>query len=522
VSYLSTELAEVVGNVKSELIAQMKEELYAGFKNTPTSTTPVGPYGHGPSGIFNQVGQDPKVFSAILSPLPGLIADLPVLNAMDDAGTQFGGLDQEFFSCLTGVTQGAADLFSNQPTTACADGARGGLMKVCTLVSGFGRYRFAPNAPVELFRSGRRASIADPIALRLMNFGPGLGGPGGSASFGVPTTALSSTNALLNELARRMLEMGVTAQRFMARRVFSGTPLNNNGEARDITGMDIHINQGNKVDAFTSNICTALDSVLLNFGYNSVNGPSTGYDIQRFADSMIQQLDWNTRRMGLGPQWVGKIVVRPELWDEATKVINVRQYQEVLLQANVFTNARVVIDPNDALQLRNAMRENFVWPLRGRAIPVIIDDGITEQTPVTASQLTLSGSYSSDMYFVNYEGASVPTTYWKFFDHRNENSAALEKLTANQSFTSDGGMFRWYVNHKNGCVDLTIDFSPRLIVRCPQICGRIQNVAYLPVAHVRAVDPTSSYFADGGRTTGQSPTFYAPWSISSPTSSGLS
>lgn len=513
---LASEVTEVANSIKAELIASLKQEIMGGTRNDPTSSTPVGPYGHGPAGLFNQPGQDDRVFSAIIGLTGGLINDLPVFNAMDDSGTQFGGLDSEFFSTVTGVTQGAADLFANQPTAACADGARAGLMKVCTLVSGFGRYRFSPNMPVEIFRAGRRASLVDPIALRLMN------SPLMEQRFGTPSTALSSTNTLLNELARRMYELGITAQRFMAKRVYIGSPVNNNGEARDITGLDIHINAGNKIDAFTSNLCTALDSNLLDFNYNAVNGPSTAFDIQRFADQMLFWLDWNSKRMGLDAQWQGKIALRPELWDEITKVINIRQYFEVMAQSNLFTNARVLVDPNDALALRNQMRESLMWPLRGRMIPVIVDDGITEQTPVTTPKLTLSGSYASDIYFVNYSAAGVPTTYWKYFDHQNENAASLEALTAKQTFTSDNGMFRWYVNFRNGCIDLTIDFSPRLIVRCPQLCGRIQNVAYIPVQHVRSSDPTSSYFADGGRTEGQNPTFYAPWSLNTPTRTGLS
>lgn len=500
----------------SELQAAAKEQaasLVAAQKNTPTSTTPVGPYGHGPNGLFNQVAQDPQVFSAILGPIQGLISEIPVYNAMDDTGSNsFGGFDQEFFSTITGVTQGALETFANQPTADCADGARGGLMKVCTLVSSFGRYRFAPNAPVSIFRAGRLQFSADPIALKLMNMPL-------DASFGSPATASKLTgSALINELARRIFEMGLSAQRFMGKRVYSGTPANNNGEARDITGMDVHINAANKIDAYTSNVCTAMNSELYDFGFNDVAGST--YDIQAYAEMMIAVLDFKVRHEGLDNNWNGWIVMRPEAWEVVSRVVSVRQFNEALTQMGNFNNGRLVVDGTDALTMRNEMRAGLYWPLRGRNIPVIIDDGITEQTVVTSPKLTQTGSWASDIYFVSKDVlGGIPTTYWKYLDHRNENSVALERLVGTQSFTSDGGIFRWYINHKNGCVDLTVDFSPRLIVRTPQICGRIQNVAYMPMVHFPSSDPTSSYFLDGGRTTGTAGTsFYAPWSTSAPTS----
>lgn len=490
---------------------QRFEEMQLGQKNTPTSLVPVGPYGHGQGGLFSQAGSDNRVFSAIMGNQPGLINRIPVFNAandMPDGQSMFGGTDAEFFTTITGVTQGALETFANQPTTKCADGPRAGLMKVCTLVSGFGRFRFSPNAPVNIFDAGRRRDILDPVALQLMN-SPIMN------KFGVPSAAgtANSRNALVNELAKRMFEMGVSISRFMAPRVYIGTPANNNGEARDITGLDIHINVNNKRDAYTQNLCTAMNSDIKDFNFNLVH--RNVVDIQAYAEAIVAWLDWNVRHQGLGENWDGVIALRPELWEEISKVIAIRQYNEVIAQGIAVNGANAVLNLNvDAatmLNMRNQLRSGLRWPLRGREIEVVLDEGITEVTPNQNANLQ-PGQYASDIYFVPMRVlGGIPVTYWKFFDHTNGNSEDLARMAGNSTFTSDGGLFRWYVNFKNGCIDWTVDWSPRLLMLTPQIAARIQNVAYQPLQHFRSADPASSYFANGGRLNSPTTQFYTAY-----------
>lgn len=489
--------------------------IQVGKRHDPT-IGPGGFYGHGTGGMFAATAQDNAVFSAITLPIGGLIDRLPIRQSQDDRGAngQFGGVDNEFFSTITGVTKGAAETFSNQPTEKCADGARAGLMKVCTLVSGFARYRFSPESPINLFDAGRRRDHCDPDTLRVMNM------PMMRQMFGVPTQAASENNWLYNELSRRLYEMSVSISRFMADRVYIGNPVNNSGERRDITGMDIHIQSGNKRDAYTMNLCTAMNAEIMDFGYNLATG--TTYDIQRYAEHMIAVLDWKVSHQGLGPRWNGVIAMRPEQWDEIVRTITLRQYLSVIATANAMagsTKLQVNVDARVAREQEDQMRTELWWPLRGRRIPIVLDDGITEVTPNEAGALS-SGQYAADIYFVPESVlGSVPVAYWKYYDHNNGNSQSLARLAgADATMTSDNGQFRWYFNFKNGCLDWTIDWSPRLIMRTPQISGRIQKVAYEPLSHFPSYKPDSSYFVDGGRHTTPIDQFYTQWSPTTPVS----
>lgn len=479
-----------------------------GQKNDPTSLTPVGPYAHGQFGLFSNPGQDAAVFSTILLPVEGIAGVLPVLNDADDSDGRYGGLQAEFFTLITGVTEGS-EAFSDQPTEDCADGARAGLLKSGTIVSTYGRYRHSPNAPISLFRAGQRESIADPLTLRLMNV------PQGGA-FGTPTQIASFQNTVNNELAKRLLELAVSMRRFIAPRVYTGTPANNNGEARDITGLDLHVNTGNKVDAYTGQVLTAANSDIKDFGFDLVNG--NGRDIMRYLEAMLAFLNDKSTRQGLG-MWDGVIAMRRDAFEEIVKVVPIRAYHELHAEMARFTNSRLNVDAMSALNARNDMRDNRWLPLRGRRISVVIDDGIDEDDVTTNGNL-IAGQYACDIYFIPLRvlGGSVPVTYWKMFDHTNEQAESIvRRLGVTSTFTSDGGFFRWYVNFKNGCVDMTVDWSPRLIMRTPQLAGRIQNVAYEPLQHFADYDPDSSYFTDGGRTNSSPQSYYLPWSISTPT-----
>lgn len=487
--------------------------LQTGQRNDPT-IGPGGPYNHGAGGLFSAAGQDNAVFSAIIMPVGGLIDVLPVRNAQDDSGQSFGGNDQEFFSTITGVTQGAAETFANQPTEKCADGARAGLMKVCTLVSGFARYRFSPSSPVSLFDAGRRRDVADPDTLRLMNL------PMMRGLFGVPTTVSSEENWLMNEFARRSAEMAVSISRFMVNRTYIGSPSNNSGERRDIAGIDLHVASGNKRDAYTMNLCTAMDSEIFDFGYDKVNG--SGRDIQKYAEHMLAKLDWKVVHQGLGSRWDGVIVMRPEQWDEVVKTIQLRQYLDAIETANAMAGTTKITLNAEAAQIRAAqddMRENLYWPLRGRRVPVVLDDGITEVTPNETGSLR-AGQYAADIYFIPLRVlGNIPVTYWKYFNHDNTNSATLAQMAGAQAtMTTDGGQFRWYFNFKNGCLDWTVDWSPRLLMRTPQIAGRIQKVAYEPLSHFQSFNPSSSYFVNGGRISGPTQNYYTEWSPTTPVS----
>lgn len=485
-----------------------------GGKNDP-SLSPSPPYGHGSGGLFNIPETNDGVFSAFISTLAGAVGSIPVIQTDPtggpDVGEEFGGYDAEFDSMITGITAGALDDFANQPTTECNDYPEGGLMKVCTIVNTRGRFG-AKIRELSVERAGQLSSRLDPTWLRIINQSPGL-----AAFLEVPSNVPSIGATLVNELARRMYETSMSFSRMFAPRVWIGTPANNNGQRRDIVGLDIHINENNKRDYRQNALCTAANSVVRNFGFNDVDA-APKYLVEQMEECEYQAVEWNGGRMGLGPI-DGFVYMRPEMWRRVSAIWPVQKLFDGLREMAHFTQGRVMVDGMTMFNERNSMRANPAIQLNGRTYGVKLDDTMPQLTPNTNANLS-PGQYASDIVFVPMTVmGGLPVTFWQYFRHANANAEALASIVGGGfTFTTDNGMFRWYVNFKNGCINLNFKFNPQLKVKTPMVAWRLTNVKVSPVSHQRSWDPSSAYFADGGvtNTDNLNEQYYSSWGGNTP------
>lgn len=508
---LAEQLARLGGRQKEALPG-----MGMGFKNNPT-VTPTGPYAHGNGGLFSVPGQQPQIFSVMMLPMAGVIDDLPIMwqglgQEFDGPNAaQFGGLASPLHTYITGVTTGALDSVSNQPTDACTPGPEGGLLKACTVTMPFGKYRASFSLNLEHIALLR--DRADPTYLQLMNMAPAQQNLVPS-----PLGQQGSTNILWNEFAKRAFTTAVSWKRFLCRRVFTGNPTNSAGSNnwQDIEGFDLQINTGNHIDTFTKNVCTSLDSDIKNFGSAIISTGANGSNLYRHLDMLYRYCWWNASRQGLLPvTW--KWWMHPNLFDEIVKIWPVEQFTEALLAINAFTNGRVNIDASDTIKMRDAMREGRFLPIRGVPIEVVLDDTITE-LDVTTNAALIAGQYSSDIYLVPYTVlGGMPITYIQPFNMEN---GIMEAVVADgkllHTFVSDGGLFRWYVYYKGPCVQWDIATMFRVRTHMPQLAGRLQNVGYQPLQHVRTWDPASTYFTDGGRVNIPQTSYYTDYATSTP------
>lgn len=488
--------------------AQSAKAQQMGRKNDPPGS-PVGPYHHGPRGLFNDRTLDNRVFSAVMGPMGGVADSLPVYSSSALLGSdEFGGVDAAFMSLLTGVTAGALDNFSNQPTAACADGPEPGIMKMGNVVNVFGNYK-GSTREVEIDRAGRLADRCDDVTLQLMNL-PAMG-----PLLGKPTITPSLTNALANELAGRIFEMLTSFMRMFAPRVWIGTPANNSGERKDIWGLESQINTSTHIDTNGSSIITAANPDVKAFGFSMVT--DTARDIIQYMEMVDNFVRWIARKTGLSID-DGFWAMRPELFLVISEVLPIRQFQAALAQMAQFAGGQVNVDARDMQTERNRIRRELTIPINGRMVSVIEDDTITEQNVTTTGSL-LAGQYASDMYYIPTVVNGIPVTYWETWNHDNQQSRAIQNWAGpNTTFTTDGGRFRWDVNFKNGCLKLNMRMKPRLMLHTPQLAGRITNVGYQPLQHLRSWDPNSSYFANGGHLEGELQKYYSAWSPSTPAS----
>lgn len=487
-----------------------KQQQMIGYKHDLVPANGTAPYTHGTGGLFSTPGIDPRIFSAMMMPRNTLLDNLPVMPPGSSmvANNEYGGVDVPLYDTITGVTAGALDDFrTNQPDEPCDDPPKPGLTKLCTLTAPYGRFYGSIRA-IDLQRVGRVANAAEPIGLNLVNSPLTSDGLLDASPFG--NTLRTNIDSNLNI---RLFEAAVSFKRGLSSLVWSGDPLNNKsgGGYKEFQGLNMLVNTGNKVDVFTSNVCTALNSTIVNFG-NVLLTAGTPSIVQQI-DGIYYNIEFQARMQGLDPvEWA--LVMRSNLFDELTKIWSTRYYEEALVAMGNFTNGRALLDARDSTTMRDTMRNEFFLPIRGKRVRVIIDDTIFENNSTNAA--LPAGRYSSDIYFIPLTVLNgIPVTYIETFNYnaaeinRVKNFMGLDNSIA--FMTSDNGRFLWWSHRTNTCLDYRWVMEFRIIMRTPQLAARLQNVAYQPIIHTPDWQTDSSYHVNGGRTNSPTSTFYTAW-----------
>jgi hypothetical protein len=382
-----------------------------------------------------------------------------------------------------------------------------GLLKACKLTSVFGRYR-RQTRELYINRLGQRTDNADPMNLRLMNayqMNDPLMRPDGLPGAG--------TDVLNMEMAKVLFEFGVSVNRLLARQIFVGNPVNNTGGEgyKELTGLDLLIGTG-KVDVETGVACPALDSDIKDFNYQKVDSFENNNDIVKTITYLYRYVRNNARRSGMLPaEWL--FVMREELFYELTANWPI----SYLTTRGAVRDAdwqRGNFDLGDIVAMRDNMRQESYLMIDGIRVGVVLDDGITEETAGMNSNID-EGCFASDIYLVPLTVlGGTPVTYMEYFDHDNANirAALADSRLGNQIWTTNAGAWIWTAERQRLCFLMEGKVEPRLVLRTPQLAGRVQNVQYCPLQHTRQPFPNDPYFFDGGNTSRTGPSYYNDWS----------
>lgn len=462
--------------------------------NSPTGT-PSTPYYTGPGGLFGVSGglPDRDVLSTRVQPR-GLLSALPWKGSV---------YMNPLFAYLTGFRAEGG----TQKTTVCSDAPTPGSGKSCYQTAQFGRYEYETRE-LEVNRVGQRTDRSEMWDLRFVN--DPLGEALGLSMF------TGTADALLNgrEMLARIVEVGVAYQNKLVRQIYSGNPANSaaGGGYKEFPGLDILIGT-NKVDALTGTDCPSLDSLIRNANYTGITTPAT-FDIVNEVTNIARNLKWNAERMGYEPAtWV--ITMRSGLFYELTKLWPC----SYLTLGCVFrtTDGTVItnVSPADAIAMRDAMRQGRYLLIDGEQWPVILDDGIVEESSADTNQIATT-CFASDIYFIPMTvKGGFPVTYMEYFDYGGGTTQAVADGNYTGEFWTDGGKFLWVRKPQlNWCVQLQSKIEPRLIFRAPYLAARLTNVEYCPLIHTRDSLPEDDYFANGGVSTPRAaPSYYSDWNL---------
>jgi len=429
----------------------------------PTGVAPVGP-----GGIFGVCGLDQQVVNLALAP-QGIDTLLPVFPSVFIAPQ---------YASITGFGAEVGD----DPNGVCDDCPSVG-MQSCIQTAPLGRYCYETEEMEinEIITRINRGVFTD---LQV------LGSIFGERQF----PAADDTAGWINLATQsEMIKVGVNFQRTLAQQVYVGNPANNSvgGGYMEFNGMDILINTG-KVDTITGTPCAALDSDLKDFNYNNVCGVAP--DIVEYISMMELFLRHKAERQGLAPAtWA--ISMRPELWQELTACWPCKYLTNRCVTAT--PTATSVINDTANVDLRDAMRNGMFLTVNGRNIPVVTDDGIFEDNSTNSDNLAM-GEFASDIYFIPLRARNVPVTYWEHLDYSKAAPEVSALKGMQQFWWTDDGRFMWNVQQQSWCFKLQAKIQPRIVMKTPQLAGRIENVMYTPLQHLASPFPEDPYFAKGG------------------------
>lgn len=425
------------------------------------SDTPDALPMHGQGGLLSGQGIDRDVITAMVRP-SGVGRILPLIPSIYENPT---------FATILGIVENSAD----RPEQPCAD-APSGYMKGAELTAAFGLVR-KDTSTIDIYKTmllKNRGDMTD-LVLRGRLLGENNLTPAGINDSGVLEIMTKS----------EMVNAAVRAERTLSRDIWQGTGIN-----PQFRGLDTLIATG-LVDWRTGTLAPALDSDIKDFGSDAVDG--SGRDIVEYLSAMEFYLRSNAVNMGLDPvSWV--VVMRPELWFELSAVWPCRYLTSRCTMQN--DNGMVVINDNVNVTARDNMRNGMYIDINGNRYPVITDTGINEST------VAGSGEYTSSVYFVPMTiNGNMPVTYREYLDYRAA-SSNLQLLRGTESFWTDDGVYGWSITDEKGwCYQLHLRSEQRIILRTPQLAGKIQNVKYAPLQHIRTPYPGDPYFLDGGVST---------------------
>lgn len=424
---------------------------------------------HGNGGVFSS-SMERDVISAVVTPY-GISAVLPAFPSVNE---------NPLFGAITGFT----DVVGSEPTTPCAD-APVGYIKGANLTAKFGMTRRDTNTVdiAKVMMKKNRGDFTD-LVMRGKIIGTEL------------LPASIDDNDVLNIIVKsEMVGAAAQAQRKLSKDIWRGTVASGT-----FPGLDVQVATGQK-DAETGTLAPALDSDVKDFNFDLIGG--TGRDIVEYISMVEFYCRYNAENMGLDPvRWV--VAMRPELWQELTAVWP-------LAYNTLKANSKVTVDGVELTRERDRMRNAKRLIVNGNEYEVVLDTGIYEYNSTNSAGLA-KAEYASGIYFLPMTiNGNFPVLYREFVDYRAMDTLSGKYLNGLNTFWSDGGEFSWAVETNKWCIKLSLRADNRIILRTPQLAGKIQKVKYVPLQHLREPYPESSYFADGGVSMRSSTTFNSVW-----------
>lgn len=448
-------------------------------------TSPNAQY-RGPGGFLSTPGLDNTVLSTYLSP-SGIDEFLPAVP-------------KTTANPLYAVFMGVGDESGTEPDNVCDD-APTALMTAGHMTARFGRViRDTPTIDRgQLAQTARGEETS--LALLARQGSQGSLYPSGTGNLNAQILTSASRGA--------MFVVGEQLKRKYINLLWNGSTSNNDPSKPgylEFAGIDSQVATG-QVDALTNTALTDLDSYVVDANWANI----ATYDIVAQLEDLEYQLYTRAIRTFSSANWV--IVMRPEMWHQLTMIWPIQYNTQAVAHLLNSTGVSLNVDGGQLVTARDAMRQSQSITINGRTYQVVLDDGIYLHDP---SHVSLgAGEFASTIYMLPLTvNGSFPVLEIEYLDFRNGDTSAFPAFDANAESildASDGGRYMWSIIQSGWCFKFKARIEPRVVLRAPQLAGKIQRVKFSPMSMPPSPMPGEVYAQAGGLSVTTTPTDYAVW-----------
>lgn len=430
--------------------------------------------GHGYNGIFSFPGLEPDIVSALALPMSGIIDYLP---------SRTSNLVNPVYGIMTGVTAGSGD----ERETPCGTPPEPGNMKLCKRILPMGVQSLSTKT-LDIRNEGRQRDRSDFLDFNFITnplYAQGL------PAFPQLPFSAGGSDPLRNEGGKMLFEFGVEWIRKFCPLIWTADPAHNNagGGYSEPYGLSYQINDG--YQDITGQLCPASDSLVRDFG--SLDVADNAATFLQELSAMIYYLETNAEDVKLTPVEHAIAMTRDLFWI-VTEIWACAYWTS---RCSNFSASQVEsIDAQSVIKLRDDMRNGQYLLINGKQYQVIIDQCI----PETA---LAGGAFTETIYIVlmRYAGRR-PGVYLEYRDYDAPGGPVerARQMSNDKIYATNAGRYLWmWHQSNNGCVKGQAETEWRVIVEAPFLCGRLDNVKFVPRIHSRMWDPAGSFYLDGGR-----------------------
>ena len=461
------------------MLQKFEAFLKAEYKHTvgPTGAH-VGPNVHGPDSLFGVAGLERDVISSRVVG-NGLAAVLPVIGS---------NTTTPMFPYITGKTAAAG----SQVGSSCQLAPEAGHLKTCIQTAKFGLYQFTTRE-LEVNTIGRLINAGERVDLRFVN--DPLAAQMGRIWLNIPDAGAALQAG--RELLMRFVEVGMEFEEILSQQIYVGS-----GLANEFPGLETLVNTVH-YDAITGLLCPALKSDVRDFGDVDVTTSAGAAALVRQLVDMYRQARYNADVMRFGAVDF-RFVMRRQVFQVLADIWPCAFMTSGCVPTN--SSQSIVVNTDEQLRMRIEMQDMMYLPIDGTRVPVVTDMWMPETD-------LGENVFSSDIYLLPFtiRGGEL-ALYWETFDY-GQAAQQINGIGRVNTIWTDGGRYlTTRLAQVAFCEKFQTKIEPRLILRTPQLAGRLMNVGYSLVEHYRDPNTSSLYYVNGGVSTGYAaPSLYNEW-----------